>query len=384
MITRPFGVVKSGQVGDPNSVPNVAAAARHLQRFGSTGAAVIGYESDKIHSGVTGIAAAERSGTKPWKVPILISYAYWNENIVKALKKWEGNYRLYLDSGAFTAYKQGKEINFEEYCAFVKSPPVPIERYFMLDKIGDPKVTKINLEKMLKKGLKPVPIFTRGEDVKELDAFYKVSSLVGLGGIAGTSDANKYVKWFEQNARKGRQVHWLGFAHRDFILYFKPTSFDSTAWVGGCRFGFIQIFHDNSWRKCERKDVLAGKFRREITELGFHYDELKREENWHRVSLESYIGKITAVSWLKWAKKLETSCAVGALQESDFINVTKAYAVVKSEPAKPNSVNNAVAAAQRLKVLETKERESIKAFAVSMDISNASPDHLLSQKRRVK
>ena len=42
MITRPFGVVKSGQVGDPNSVPNAAAAARHLQRLGSTGAAVIG------------------------------------------------------------------------------------------------------------------------------------------------------------------------------------------------------------------------------------------------------------------------------------------------------------------------------------------------------
>jgi hypothetical protein len=381
MITRPFGVIKSGQTGDPNSVPNVSAAA-HLQRLGSTGAAVIGYEGKDLPNSVSAAAAAAaRARVTPWKVPILISYAYWNENIVKALKKWEGNYRLYLDSGAFTAYKQGKEINFDEYCAFVKSPPVPVERYFMLDKIGDPKVTKINLEKMLKKGLKPVPIFTRGEDVKELDGFYKVSNLVGLGGIAGTKDANKYVKWFEQTIRKGRLVHWLGFANRDFVLYFKPTSFDSTAWVGGCRFGFIQFFHDNTWRKCERSDILAGKFKREITELGFDFNELKREENWHRVSLESYIGKITAVSWLKWAKKLETSCAVGALQESDFINVTKAFSVVKAEPAEPNSVPNTAAAAQRLEKLDAR---ATKAFAVSKDAYNANPDHLLTLKRRVK
>jgi hypothetical protein len=351
MITRKtttigMSVIKSGQTGDPNSIPNAAAAAEHLQRLGSIGATVIGYEGKDLPNSVSAAAAAARSKVAPWKVPILISYAYWNENIVKALKKWEGSYRLYLDSGAFTAYKQGKEVNFEEYCAFVKSPPVPIERYFMLDKIGDPKVTKINLEKMLKKGLKPVPIFTRGEDIKELDGFYQCSSLVGLGGIAGTQNANKYVKWFEQNARKGRKVHWLGFANRDFILYFKPTSFDSTAWVGGCRFGHVQIFHDNSWRMCQREDILAGNFRREITELGFDFDELKKEENWHRVTNESYIGKITAVSWIKWAKKLETTTAVGAMWEMDFPNVTK-------------------------------------AFAVSMDINNADPDHLSSQKRRV-
>ena len=317
---------------------------------GPKGMAVIGYESDRIHSGVTGIAAAaDRSGTKPWKVPILISYAYWTENIVKALKKWEGCYRLYLDSGAFTAYKQGKEIDFEEYCAFVKSPPVPIERYFMLDKIGDPKVTKINLEKMLKKGLNPVPIFTRGEEPKELDNFYKVSDLVGLGGIAGTINAKQYVKWFEQTLRKGRKVHWLGFAQRDFILYFKPTSFDSTVWVSGCRYGYIIIFHDNTWRKCTRVDIIDGKFKREIAELGFDYNELKKAENWHRVSLESYIGKIMAVSWLKWAKKLETSVGIGASVESDFINVTKAYAVIRSgDDNTPNSIKSARIANSKL------------------------------------
>jgi hypothetical protein len=247
------------------------------------------------------------------------------------LKKWEGHYRLYLDSGAFTAYKQGKEINFDEYCAFVKSPPVHIDRYFMLDKIGDPMTTKRNLSKMLAKGLKPIPIFTRGEDPKELDNFYSVSKLVALGGVAGTNNANQYVKWFEQNLRKNRSIHWLGFAHKDFVLYFKPTSFDSTAWVNGCRFGHIQIFHDNSWRKVERKDILAGKFRREITELGFDFNELKREENWHRVSRESYIGKITAVSWLKWARKLElgsnTLAASVLAPSADMINITSAYGV---------------------------------------------------------
>lgn len=281
---------------------------------------------------------------KRWRVPILISYAYWDKKTADSLLRWGADkFRLYLDSGAFTAHKQGKEIDFDEYCAFVKDPPVPIERYFMLDVIGDPDATKRNLDRMLKKRLNPVPVFTRGEEVKTLDDFYSVSDLVALGGVAGTPGAESYVKWFEEEVRDGRPVHWLGFAQRDFVLHFKPTSFDSTTWIAGCRYGFIQLFHDG-WRRVERKDILAGKFRRQITELGFEYGELKKEESWHRVARESYIGQVTAVSWLRWARRLEErgSEAVAVIHPGlDIPNMTRAFAVVisggSSTPNSPES-----------------------------------------------
>src|SRR5271169_933508 len=96
-----------------------------------------------------------------WKVPILFSYAYVSKisGVSKVLNSQKNQCRALLDSGAFTAFKQGYQIDINEYCAFLKSPTFPIERYFMLDVIGDPKATKKNLEIMLKKGLKPIPVF---------------------------------------------------------------------------------------------------------------------------------------------------------------------------------------------------------------------------------
>jgi len=296
-----------------------------------------------------GIKRPKRRDQVKWRVPLLISYAYWNKNTARDLLAWgPEHFRLFLDSGAFTAHKQGKQVDFDEYCAFVKSPPVPVERYFMLDVIGDPTATKKNLDRMLQRGLNPIPVFTRGEDVKTLDEFYAVSDLVGLGGVAGTPGAAAYVKWFEEDVRQGRPIHWLGFANRDFVLYFKPTSFDSTSWVNGCRYGFIQFFHDG-WKKAERKDILAGKFRRQVTELGFDYGELKKEVNWRRQQRLCSTGQITAASWLRWAKRLETipSTAVAAIHpDLDIPNITVAYAACESGSA-DSSHNNLQRAYER-------------------------------------
>lgn len=239
-----------------------------------------------------------------WKVPILISYAYWDDQVVEDLRGWEGQYRLLLDSGAFTAHTKGKEVDFDEYCAFVKSPPMELEGYFMLDVIGNPEATRRNLDKMLAKGLKPIPIFTRGEDPKWWREYHKVSPLVALGGVA-TGGADGYVKWFEENVREGLPVHWLGYGKRPMVVHYRPTSFDSTSWVGGCRYGYISLFHLPKEIKVWRPDIIAGRYRKEIEELGFEYLQLRQEENWRRISRESYIGRITTVSWLRWARELE-------------------------------------------------------------------------------
>lgn len=282
----------------PQSPNGVAAAAAHKHIIKKT----VGYAATNPRVDLPQYRDGIKTATG-WKVPILTSYAYWDNRCIPDFAEWEGRYRLLIDSGAFTAHTIGKQINFDEYCDFVKTPPVPLEGYFVLDVIGDPVATMKNYRKMLQRGLKPIPIFTRGADPVMADEYWESSKLIGLGGVAMGGEG--YVKWFEERVRKGRNVHWLGFGRRDMVLHYKPTSYDSSVWIGGCRFGYISLFHTAEKElKVQREDILAGKYVKDIEAMGFDCTLLKSEDAWHRHENESYIGKISAVSWLLWARKL--------------------------------------------------------------------------------
>lgn len=254
-----------------------------------------------------GIKRAGRGSEVEWRVPILISYAYWTKKVEAALKPYEGRYRLLLDSGAFTAFKQGKHVNLDEYCAFVKDPPVPIERYFTLDVIGDPKATRRNLDTMLKRGLNPIPVFTRGEDGKSLEAFYEVSDLVAIGGVAGTPGAASYVKWFEEEIRNDRPVHWLGFWDHDMGLYYKPRSSDGTGWMRARRWGCGRLYvgrgrfvdldrrRTGGWRK-------DGTVRIALQSMGYSLAEIMQEAA--HTGVKSAMGDIETRSWIRYSRDL--------------------------------------------------------------------------------
>lgn len=163
------------------------------------------------------------------------------EKMVERIKNNRDDIRLLIDSGAFTDWKAGKVSSVEDYMKFLDSLPIKPWRYFVLDKIGDPEGTRKNYEIMKSNGFNPVPIFTRGTDLSELDSFYEDSDLVGIGGLVGTNNSRGYLKYVVER-NKGRPLHWLGVTEPRIVNAMKPYSCDSSAWSTAPRYGNIQIY----------------------------------------------------------------------------------------------------------------------------------------------
>jgi hypothetical protein len=181
--------------------------------------------------------------TKP-HLNVLVAYPYMNPQIIEGLTKLGPELRFVLDSGAFTAWKAGKPIKLDDYCRFLEGLPVTPWRYFTLDVIGDPEGTFRNYETMLKRGFKPVPIFTRGEDPSVLNDYYKTSDVVGIGGLVGTPNNKGFVRGIMRHVGK-RMTHWLGFANMQFLRYYRPYMCDSSTWESAARYGSITLYMGN-------------------------------------------------------------------------------------------------------------------------------------------
>lgn len=161
-----------------------------------------------------------------------------------------GQVRLFLDSGAFTAWKSGKPIELDDYCKFIEELPIKPWRYLMLDVIGDPEATMRNYETMLDRGFKPVPIFTRGEDPAIIDKLYETSDIIAIGGLVGTQKNKGFAKGILEHL-KGRPAHLLGFTNKTFIKALRPYSCDSSSLQGAARYGQVELFNerDGTWFK---------------------------------------------------------------------------------------------------------------------------------------
>lgn len=219
---------------------------------------------------------------------ILVSYAFLRKNNTwfggseHSLKEImaRGEINLLVDSGAFTAFKSGTSIILEEYLDFIKTNN--INKYFVLDVMGDKITTRKNLLTMYRKGFKPIPIFTRGADGKDIEEMYEMSDLVALGGVAVPSP-NKlgYIKWFMNNICKGRRIHWLGWGDRDFLLHYKPESIDNSNWSYARRVGkTFFVDQRNYMSSFYRRDVSLTQNRelqKFCIKIGIDWEEFVKE-----------------------------------------------------------------------------------------------------------
>ncbi len=194
------------------------------------------------------------------------------------------NIRFLLDSGAFTAWKKGESIKLDDWCKYVSELPFKPWNYFTLDKVGDPKGTRENYEEILKRGFKPVPIFTRGEDLNELEKYYESADVVGIGGLVGTRGNRGFVKGIMDRVGK-RKTHWLGFTQNDFLFHYKPYSCDSSSWSSAVRYGKLPLYLGaGKWRVTSRADY-AKTPDQQLLNLFRRYEEdifaLSKKEEWH-------------------------------------------------------------------------------------------------------
>jgi len=256
---------------------------------------------------------------------ILVAYPYLTADALAMLRNAGNRVRWVLDSGAFTAWKTGKIIDLDEYCRCIESLPVAPWRYFVLDVVGDPQRTRENYETMLRRGLNPVPIFTRGEKRAALDEYYKTSDVVGFGGLVGTKASSRLAYVHSTvKANKGRRVHLLGFTQMDHIKALRPYMCDSSSWEAAKRYGgaFVYmglgrfvLFNRKSAQEKPSADIVERMYA-----MGFPVSELAQEAKWRgRGGLSR---KVSAASWICASMELERNVGTHL-----FLSVTELTAM---------------------------------------------------------
>ena len=221
------------------------------------------------------------------KINILIAYPYINQKLIEKLIEHKDKFNLLIDSGAFTAWNTGKIITLDGYCKMLDSLPIEPERYFALDVIGDAKATEDNYDEMLKRGYKPSPVFTRSQNLSEVDKYFETADMIGCGGLVnkeGPKPQGFIDKVMKQ--AKGRKVHLLGYTQPKFIKYFRPYSCDSSSWIRAMRYGIADVYMGQgnyvNWSRRQAKEKPSPKILAALKNLGFELDHFKHEKNWSK------------------------------------------------------------------------------------------------------
>jgi hypothetical protein len=214
-----------------------------------------------------------------------------------------------LDSGGFTAFTKGKEIDLQEYINWLhrttKSSAAPW-KYFALDAIGDPVKTMSRYEEMRKQGLNPIPIFTRGGTREELEHYFASSDVVALGGLVATKGNKAYIngimKWVGN-----RKVHLLGFTPHKFLVRYKPYMVDSSTWHTTQKFGNLILYAGNGRLLTIRQPQVNEKTKvwlePILREFGSSVRELRNPKNWR--GGRSIAAMITKTSFVKYTMDLK-------------------------------------------------------------------------------
>lgn len=228
-----------------------------------------------------------------YKVPHLVTFAYKDQaedyfNLC--------NEKVFMDSGAFTAFTKGKIIDINSYIDFINKHKDKIEVYCVLDVIKDPKGTMENQIYMESKGLKPLPVFHVGADFKELLNLIKRYDYIALGGLVPYS-MNKpflesYLDTVFYHVQNKVKLHGFGlnaeWAWKKYPFY----SVDSSSWLSGGRFAQLSINGKKHTKKS--KSTMGMKLHTESYKV---IDELSIIEYQKKVQYITDLWKLRGIIW---------------------------------------------------------------------------------------
>ena len=152
-----------------------------------------------------------------------------------------------FDSGAFSAYRLGVDIDLLEYIELAQhllEVDDKLEEVFALDVIGDWKASQKNTDKMWEAGVPAIPCYHMGEPEKVLLGMAKRYPKIALGGVAMMRGTKK-MKWATQCFSRvyPKKIHGFGFGARSQIMGLPWHSTDATNWeIAPSRFGSWRSF----------------------------------------------------------------------------------------------------------------------------------------------
>lgn len=179
-----------------------------------------------------------------------------------------------MDSGAYTAWRSGQPIDLDAYCRFLKANEHWIGAYAALDVIspGRPEeaasASMDNYKRMRALGLRPVPIFHVGEDVRwlkemlDLGADYiglSASSIVTRGRVDPWYD----MIWEHLCAPDGSpliKAHAFGEGREGSLNRCPWYSADTATWLYAAqRAGIVRIAGHKLWQRHDKASTRAAQ-----------------------------------------------------------------------------------------------------------------------------
>jgi hypothetical protein len=168
---------------------------------------------------------------------ILESYHYVHkESAVEKMRR--DGVKIFLDSGAFSAFMLGSVIDLDAYIDYIKKNKDILEVFSVLDGIGDPQKTYDNQIYMERKGVRPLPCFHYGEDERWLVHYIENYDYISLGGMVPISKPQLKL-WLDRiwhdyltddDGRAKCKVHGFGLTKLDLMWSYPWFSVDSTSW----------------------------------------------------------------------------------------------------------------------------------------------------------
>jgi hypothetical protein len=234
------------------------------------------------------------------KLNILIAYPYFKPKVREILAEFpKENYRLIVDSGAFSAYNSGHAIELPKYCEFLTDLKKDFNDfdYVQLDVVFNEEKTKENYKRMLDLGFDPAPVFTRGADFDYFHELIEAKKYIFVGGVQRGKGANNFAKWVLENSGnyKEDRVHLLAYVRPDMINHYQPFSVDSSSWTAAGRYGLIPYYTGNGrLSQVSKKDFIKKPkkaFLDSCARLKIPYNVIKKlrfQESWFNTSKFDY------------------------------------------------------------------------------------------------
>lgn len=168
---------------------------------------------------------------------VLESYHYVkNETYLKQVRA-DGR-RFFLDSGAFSAYTMGVQIDIGEFCDYCHRNADVIIMPSVLDAIGDPDGTWRNQAEMERRGVRPLPCYHYGEPTEIVDYYCRNYEYITIGGMVPISNPQLRLwldRIWEEHLTDGDgvprcKVHGFGLTSPELMNRYPWYSVDSSTW----------------------------------------------------------------------------------------------------------------------------------------------------------
>lgn len=231
-------------------------------------------------------------------------------------KMREDGTKIFLDSGAFSAFTQGVEIDIRRYSQFIRDNADVVDFASVLDSIGNHEKTLTNQKILEDLGTPCLPCFHVGEPLELCQYYCDNYEYMTIGGMVPVPNA-KLRPWLDMvwdqvltddNGIAKTKVHGFGLTTFDLMQRYPWFSTDSSSWVQSARTGSI-LFPDNN------KAIPISERSPARKEFGQHYTTYPREAKDIVDALLTYYGlthdQVAKDYRYRWALNIYTFSEVG-------------------------------------------------------------------------